>query len=205
MNRRQFLECAAILVSGSSISRMAFSLSEQQQVYLATAPAYIAKEINYFTAEQRKVIAAMSEIVIPATETPGAVQAGVPKFIELMVSDWLTAEEKAIFDTGLRDLEVRIKKENSRPFYELTPKQQLSIMEEMEAAVSDSAWYEFGNIARDFVSDAPFICQLKELTIWGFFTSEVGAREVLRYNPMPMRFDGNTERSPEDSSWFSNL
>ena len=62
-----------------------------------------------------------------------------------------------------------------------------------------------GNTRRDFISDAPFICQLKELTVWGFFTSEVGAKQVLRYNPMPMKFDGHFPRSPGDTTWAPNV
>ena len=74
-------------------------------------------------------------------------------------------------------------------------------MEALEEAASDSAWYEFANTQRDFISDAPFICQIKELTVWGFFTSEIGEKQVLRYNPMPMRFDGDIPLGPDESTW----
>ena len=201
MNRREFLQCAAILVSGASASQLGFTLSEEQQVYLASAPDYNKGKVNYLTPAQRKIIAAMAEVVIPRTDTPGAIDAGVPNFIELMASDWFNEQESAIFSAGIKAMEEQVPSVYGKPFDQLDAAQQLEIMEELEAQASDSSWYEYGNVQREFISDAPFICQVKELTIWGFFTSEVGATQVLRYEPMPMAFDGNTPLSRQDSSW----
>ena len=201
MNRREFLQCAAILVSGASASQLGFSLSEEQQVYLASAPDYNKGKVNYLTPVQRKIIAAMAEVIIPRTDTPGAIDAGVPNFIELMASDWFNEQESAIFSAGIKAMEEQVPSVYGKPFDQLDAAQQLEIMEELEDQASDSSWYDYGNVQREFISDAPFICQVKELTIWGFFTSEVGATQVLRYNPMPMSFDGNTPLSPQESSW----
>lgn len=205
MNRREFLQCAAILVSGSSAAQLGFSLNEEQQVYLATAPDYIATEVDYLTPAQRKIIAAMAEIVIPRTGTPGAIDAGVPRFIELLAADWFNDEERAIFAAGLADMETRIPDEYGLPFDQLDAATQLEIMEEMEDRASDSPWYDFANVQREFISDAPFICQVKELTIYGFFTSEVGSKQVLRYDPMPMEFDGDYPLSKDDSTWSGSF
>jgi hypothetical protein len=205
MNRREFLQCAAILISGASASQLGFTLSEEQTVYLATAPNYNTTAVNYFTANQREIVAAMAEVIIPRTDTPGAIDAGVPRFLELMVAHWFNDEERAIFTAGLLDIETRIPVDYGKPFHQLSAQTQLDIMESLEKEASDSSWYEFGNVLRDFISDAPFVCQLKELTIWGFFTSEKGGSQVLRYDPMPMYFDGNIPLSPEDSSWSNPI
>lgn len=201
MNRREFLECAAILVGGLSVSRLGFSLSTEQMAYLATAPDYANKHADLFSDSQRRIVAAMAEIIIPRTDTPGANDAGVPHFIELMVVDWFNDQERGIFMSGLMEIETAIPSEYGKPFDELSTSQQLSIMEAMEEAAGDSPWYQQGNTRRAFISDAPFICQVKELTSWGFFTSEVGATQVLRSNMIPARFDGDIPLSPDDSSW----
>jgi hypothetical protein len=203
MNRREFLQCAALLISGASASQLGFTLSEEQQIYLASAPNYNAHAVNYFSTAQREIVAAMAEVIIPRTETPGAIDARVPQFLELMVAHWLNDGERAIFNTGLQDIENRIPLEYGKPFQQLSGAQQLEIMEALENAASDSPWYEFGNVMREYISDAPFICQFKELTIWGFFTSEEGGAQVLRYDPMPMYFDGDIPLAREDSSWSS--
>lgn len=201
MKRREFLQCAALLVSGLSASQVGFSLTREQETYLASAANYTLSEVDYLTDEQRKIIAAMAEVIIPRTDTPGAIDAGVPRFIELMAADWLNDEERAIFEAGIKDMETRIPRDFGKPFYALSRDEQVAVMEAMEDAASDSEWYSFANVQRDFISDAPFICQVKELTVYGFFTSEAGSKQVLRYDPMPMYFDGELPLSPDDSSW----
>ena len=200
MNRRELLQCAAVLISGVSASRLVFALSQEQWTYLATAPDYTDRKVDYLTPAQRRIIAAMAEVIIPETETPGAIAAGVPRYIELMAADWLNAQEQAIFSAGVAAMETDIPAQYGEAFDQLDARQQLAIMQELEEQAGDSNWYQFGNVQREFISDAPFICQLKELTIWGFFTSEVGMTQVLRYDPMPMRFDGDTPLGPNDSS-----
>jgi len=205
MKRRDFLECAALLITGASASQLGWTLTSEQEVYLAGAPDFINQPLNYFSTEQRALIAALSETIIPRTDTPGAIDAGVPRFIELMVSGWFTDAERTYFDAGLAALQLRAEKDWGAPYLQLDNSSRLALLEALEADASDSDWYELGNIRRDFLSDAPFICQLKELTVWGFFTSEVGGTQVLRYEPMPMYFDGDTPLDPNDSSWMPYL
>ena len=205
MNRREFLQCAAVLVSGASASQLGFSLSDEQLTYLAAAPNYNTRKVDYLDEAQRKVLAAMCEVVIPRTDTPGAIDAGVPRFVELMAQDWLNDEERAIFDTGMKDMLQRIPADYGAPFDRLDLDTQVAIMEEMEDAASDSPWFELGNVQRQCISDAPFMWQIKELTVWGLFSSEAGSKEVLRYNPMPMYFDGDIPLDPEESSWAGRL
>lgn len=201
MNRRELLQCAAILVSGTAVSKLGFALTDEQLTYLATAENYASNTVNYFTPAQRRIIAAMAEVIIPRTGTPGAIDAGVPHFIELMAAHWLNEQERQLFGAGLTDMETRIPREFGKAFDHLDATQQLAILEAMESAAADSPWYARGNIRRAFISDAPFICMVKELTIWGFFTSEVGASQVLRTNMMPMRFDPNVPLGPDDNAW----
>jgi len=206
MNRRDFLQCAAILVSGTAVGRWGFALSEEQRAYLAAAPNYNARPVNYLEPEQRRIVAAMAETIIPRTETPGAIDAGVPAYLERMMAEWLNEQEREVFAAGLADMETRIPREYGRAFHELEPGEQRAIMEALEQAASDSPWYDPGNnIHSDYLSDAPFICQFKELTIWGFFTSEVGGTQVLRHNPMPMYFDGEIPLSPDESTWSGRM
>lgn len=204
MNRREFLQCAAILVSGVSASQIGLSMSPAQQRFIAARPNYIAASVNYFTEEQRRAVAAISEIIIPVTDTPGAIDAGVPRFIELMVSDWFNEGERNIFDEGLQALMRNSKQRYGASFDALPPGRKLRLLAKLESEAGDADWYQFGNTLRTFDSQAPFICQMKELTIWGFFTSEVGATQVLRYDPMPMKFDGNRKLGPDESSWKSS-
>ena len=124
MDRREFLQCAAILTSGASVAQLGFALHEEQLVYLATAPDFIASDVNYFTPAQRQTIAALAEAIIPATDTPGAIDAGVPKFIELMVANWLNDQERSLFDAGFASLESQTLRDHSLRFEQLGGQQQ---------------------------------------------------------------------------------
>lgn len=205
MNRREFLQCATLLISGIGASKMGWALSEEQQVYLATAPNFTDREIDYFTPAQRELVAAIAETIIPRTDTPGAIDANVPRYIEIMVAEWLNDEERAIFNNGLSQLQEHTQQELGMTFVQLDVEARTQVLEGLEAAASDSSWYDLGNVRREFISDAPFICQIKELTVWGFFTSEVGGTEVLRSNIMPMRFDGEYPLASDDSSWSGRI
>ena len=201
MNRREFLQCAAVLVSGATASGLGFALSHEQHAYLATAPDYASRPVDIFSGEQRRILAALAETIIPRTDTPGAIDAGVPRFIEVMVAEWFNDQERAIFEDGLKDMEARIPTEFGKPFHQLSGEQQIAILEAMEEAASDSPWYSRNNAQMGYISDVPFICHLKELTAWGFFTSQLGCQQVLRDDIMPMRFDGDVPRDPDDSAW----
>ena len=168
MNRREFMQCIAILASGTSLSQLGFALSENQQKFMRAAPDFTSRTVDYFTTGQRELVSAMAEAIIPRTETPGAIDAGVPRFIEMMVAEWLNDQEKAVFTTGIQEMETAIPARYGAPFQELESNQQLEILEDMESAARESSWYQFGNVMRDFISDAPFICHMKELAIWGF-------------------------------------
>lgn len=205
MNRRELLQCATLMISGLGHSQLGFSLTAEQRTYLATAPDYTDREVDYFSSSQRKLISAIAEAVIPATDTPGAIDAGVPRYIELMVSDWFTQAEQRIFIAGLEELQANSQNQFQMSFDELDAAKQERILEQLEHQAGDSSWYEPGNVDRAFVEGAPFICQVKELTVWGFFTSEVGAKQVLRHNPMPMRFDGDVPLDVHDSSWTRSV
>ena len=88
MNRRQFLQVAALLASGATAVPNAWSLNVEQRKYLAAQADYVdSRSLDFFTAAQRASIAAAVEQIIPRTETPGALDAGADRFVELMVED----------------------------------------------------------------------------------------------------------------------
>ncbi|MBB6520366.1 gluconate 2-dehydrogenase subunit 3 family protein [Pseudoteredinibacter isoporae] len=206
MDRRHFLQVATLLGGAfatralADLSGPAVSDSEALQP-LATGPSIGELPANLFQIQERTDLAAMVEAVIPRTDTPGAVDAGVPNFVEHMVQHWLSDAERALFLKGFRALQVASREKHSREFSQLTMDQQLDFLEALEDEASGSPWYDFANVQRQYVEGAPFICQLKELTIFGFYSSEVGATQVLRHDPMPMQFDGEFVLNEDDSTW----
>ncbi|MFK8049114.1 MAG: gluconate 2-dehydrogenase subunit 3 family protein [Halioglobus sp.] len=201
MNRREFMQCAAVLTAGSAVFPSGWVMSEEQKVFIASQANYIERgTANFFTSEQRATVTAIAEHIIPATDTPGATDAGAGKFIELMVSDWLTDDERTLFMDGLAELQSRA----SASFADLDGSTQLAMLEQLEDEAGDSSWYDLGNVTRVWEGTAPFVCQIKELTVLGFMFSEVGSKEFLRENPMGS-FDGGLPLGSDDSAYAGEL
>ncbi|WP_281645965.1 gluconate 2-dehydrogenase subunit 3 family protein [Parendozoicomonas sp. Alg238-R29] len=200
MNRRWFLATTALAVSGFATSVIA-RLGQDQNAHLALGPSITEQPQSFFSDDQRALVAQITETIIPRTDTPGAIDAGVPVFVESMVAEWLVEKEKNIFLQGLEQVTRLSQQDYQKSFTELDASQRTRILEILEKEASDSPWYNFGNVQRDFVEGAPFICQIKELTIFGFYSSEVGAKETLRHNPMPMSFDGEYGLDEGESTW----
>ena len=79
-----------------------------------------------------------------------------------------------------------------------------ALLETVEEEQGDHGWFAFGGTSvADVQKDIPFLALFKEITVTGFFMSEVGAQEVLRYNMMPGNFDGDVDLDYNDSSWAS--
>tara|TARA_R110002110_G_scaffold415561_2_gene650943 strand:+ start:167737 stop:168381 length:645 start_codon:yes stop_codon:yes gene_type:complete len=199
MNRREFLQVAALLTAGATTAPRGWAMSDEQQAFLAAQPDYIDRHTtDFFSPAQRATAAAIAEQIIPATDTPGALDAGVPRFVELMVADWFTDRERQNFMAGLDAFGAR----TGGTFPALSAPEQLALLEQEEDAASESDWYKMGNTMRMWDDTAPFICQFKELTVLGFFLSDVGATQVLRNNPMGS-FKGDIPLGSKDAAYHT--
>ncbi len=139
---------------------------------------------------QRKLCTVLAELIIPTTDTPGAISAGVPAFVEMMVCDWYTATERKIFLDGLNALNKDCQDRHSAAFLEVSEKQQIMALHRQEDL---AAAYEAPQDATSFLmpkedEHVPFFDKLKELVVIGYYHSEVGAKQELIYKPMPMEY-----------------
>jgi gluconate 2-dehydrogenase gamma chain len=201
MKRREFLQAAAVLTAGASVLPPGWSMNQQQRAFLAAQPDYIDRhQPALFTAAQRATVTTVAEHIIPHTDTPGAKDAGVPRFIELMVSDWFKEDERTVFMSGLADLEQRA----NGSFSALPAGEQLELLEQLEDQAGAADWFAVGNTMRIWDEQAPFICQFKELTVLGFFLSEPGATQVLRENPMGS-FQGDILLAENEPAYATKL
>ncbi len=143
-----------------------------------------------FDESQRKMCAVLAELIIPTTDTPGAIEAGVPAFVEMMVSDWYTPAEREIFLEGMSALDRDCFDRYSNAFLELGEEQQIKALSHQEDL---AATYQPPKDDTSFLipkedEHAPFFDKLKELVVIGYYHSEVGAKQELIYNPMPMEY-----------------
>jgi hypothetical protein len=189
MDRRTLLRNTALVLGGIASSSVT-------RAVLAGVDGRIAIQKPVFTTLQREQCSLLTEMIIPRTDTPGAIEAGVPRFLEVMVSDWYTDRERAIFFSGLEMLDNYCTDSFNKRFLECDQDQRISALEQAE---KDSEGYKAdadgmtgegeGSLMPGPEDEGkPFFIKLKELTVLGYYTSEVGAKQELRYDPMPMEY-----------------
>lgn len=121
--------------------------------------------------DQIEQVATIAELIIPTTDTPGARAAKVHEFVDLMLTDWYPQQDRTRFLDGLADADARAQAAHSRSFLDCSEEQQVAVLTELdEEAYSGSR----GN-------GMPFFRMMKELTLTGYYTSEIGATQELKY------------------------
>jgi hypothetical protein len=191
MNRREALQRAALVLGYTiSIPTMSAVLNG------CKARPELAFKPEFFTAEQASLIAEVSEIIIPKTDTPGAKDAGVPKFIDLLVRDCYKKEDQDTFLKGLEEFDKGAKDAYGDAFLDLDPGQQAEYVTKVHSdMIAASKEVDMRGKPR------PFIHSMKELTVVGFFTSEPGATQVLQYVPVPGAYKGCIPLSEVGKTW----
>jgi gluconate 2-dehydrogenase gamma chain len=139
---------------------------------------------EFLTADQASVVSEVAEIIIPKTDTPGAKEVGVPSFIDKILKDVYSAEDQKRFTDGLMAFDEEAKKAYGDAFLDLEAEQQ----QEHVRKLHDEAIKAERNT--NPAPKRPFILMMKELTMLGFFTSEVGATKVLQYDAVPGAYKG---------------
>ena len=129
-----------------------------------------------FTPAQRALVSALSERVIPTTDTPGAIAAGVPEFIEKLLADWSLPEDRVPILAGLDAIEARSRQDYKVAAAAASPQQQDALLTlAMEGKVPGGA---------------DFFEKFRQLVITGYYTSEIGIMQEREYLPVPGSYDG---------------
>jgi gluconate 2-dehydrogenase gamma chain len=182
MDRRQLLK---ILAAAGVISPCTALLNACSNETPLSTPHPSISDI------QRKSITILCDLFIPRTETPGAVDAGVPAFLEKVVTQYYHEGERQNFLNGLDALDQITAKAEQKAFVNASLEAQTNALTEMMNLASDYKPLQSKLGIKLIDENAPFFIQLKDMVVTGFYTSEVGMKEELAYLPMPMKWDGN--------------
>ncbi|MFT3682583.1 MAG: gluconate 2-dehydrogenase subunit 3 family protein [Ferruginibacter sp.] len=159
----------------------------------------------------------VGETILPATSTPGAKAAKVGEFMKIMVTDCYTPEEQKVFLEGIGKLNDACDKMHGHDFIKATPEQRKELLLSLEKeakevqAQRNKADSDYKKAERDKGNTLPLDFQnpvaphyytlMKQLTMLGFFTSEVGATKALRHIPVPGKYDGSYPYKKGDRAW----
>ena len=175
LDRRGLLTGASALLGAELVAPLARALAAEAMP-AAAAPGFTASR-TAFTPEQRLRVAAISERIIPTTDTPGAIAAGVPAFMEMMLADWYEPTDRNEFMTGLGVLEGYSRIQFSRPLAGISPEEQDLVL---NLAMTGRIPALPGN----------FFEHCRQLVIMGYYTSEIGCKQERVYLPVPGHYDG---------------
>lgn len=147
------------------------------------------------TDARNKMVTQLSERIIPATDTPGAKAAKVNQYIDHMLTNWNTEEEKDHFLGGLDKVDERSNDRFESNFVDLGEADQITLMEELEQEAMDNPNPVPGTDLK------PFFSMMKEFTIVGYYTSEIGASKELKLNIVPGRYNACMPYSEVGRAW----
>lgn len=181
MNRRQVLQRVAYLMGGAISAPAVLGLLN------GCSPKQEASTWQpvFFSKEQGAIVAEVTDIIIPRTNTPGAKDVGVPGFIDTILKDVYEQGDRDRYLAGLKEFDDAARKAHGKPFVELSKAQQT---EQVQKFNDDAIATELAYDPRPKDLKRPFILMTRELTLLGFFCSKVGATEVLQYVAVPGGF-----------------
>lgn len=171
MNRRELLELLAVAVPALA------GLSADQRAVLEQSLSSPRRR-GLFDPHQFDTIDQLSEIIIPATTTPGAHAAGVAAFIEHIVADWYSEDDRVAFLAGLEDVDARSIRVSGHSFIGAPAAEQMAVVQQLESSLAAS-------------DTTGFWARFKALTLYGFYNSEPGITQVLKTPFMPGFYDGD--------------
>lgn len=184
MNRRELLKmitaATGYALIGSPVLMAACSRADE---YRGTA----------FSGADVGLLAEIAETIIPRTSTPGASDAEVAPFIAMMVDDCYSDADQATFHEGLVTFKRDCTNTYKTQFASLEPAKKQQFLSGLDQQAR--------SYQRSEGASAHYFTMIKQLTLLGFFTSEIAQKEVLRLLPIPGRYDGCYPLQKGETAW----
>ena len=186
MNRRDALASIALLVGGTLIGAEAF----------LSGCKTTGKKEGLFALDDLALLDEVGDTILPTTaSSPGAKAAQIGQFMKTMVTDCYDEGDQKVFTEGIDKLNDASKKKYDKSFMELTPSQKHDLLVILDAEAKDY------NAKKKDGDSHHYFSLMKQLTVWGYFTSEVGAEKALRYLPVPGKYIGDLPYKKGDKAW----
>lgn len=177
MNRRDALKSLSLILGGAVFGSRNFlsgQINPDAETFAST-----------FTIEDLAFLDEVGETILPATEdSAGAKAAKIGAFMQEILSTSYNDEERKTFMGGIRELNNVSRSHAGRGFMALSPEERYDLLLELEKEPSP-----------------PYYQMMKQLTLWGYFSSEIGATQALAHLPVPGRWDPCIPITPDTKPW----
>jgi hypothetical protein len=186
MNRREAIKQVTAMLGGVALIGGGGLVAAVERAHARAASRV---RVGTFSAQDVALLDEIAETILPETKTPGAKAAQVGAFMALMVTDTYTERNQGVFRDGLQQL-------NAASFMTATPPQRLARLEQLDREQKAYMDARQGN-------DTPphFFRMMKELTLLGYFTSEIGCTQAQRYVEAPGAFEPCVPYTPGERAW----
>lgn len=188
LNRREAIARLAMLIGFAVIGAESL-LSGASVAGKKTAPG--------FSDAERTLLDEIGDTIIPATDTPGAKAAHIGAFMIMMVTDCYDDAHHAVFKAGLGKINEASRQRHGKSFLASTPAERTALLNELDAE-------QRAHQAQKAKDEPPhYFRLLKQLTLLGYFTSEIGCTKALRYLEVPGAYRGSEPYKKGDRAWFT--
>ncbi|MYA36713.1 MAG: gluconate 2-dehydrogenase subunit 3 family protein [Gammaproteobacteria bacterium] len=187
LTRREAIRRVSTLFGGAALVG--------QSAILASCAAPQDAENVLFSGSEIALLDEIAETILPENDTPGAKAAGVGAFMALMVADTYYERDQAIFREGLAAIDSASRESSGAGFAAATAADRQALLEALDAEQHD--------YMRDKSPEEPahFFRMMKELALLGYFTSEIGYMQAMRYVETPGRYDPCASLAPGEKIW----
>jgi hypothetical protein len=187
-----------LLSRREAVARLALAMGAPLfglDAFLRAAPLEGKLSDPAFSSEDLALMDEIGDTIIPATDTPGAKDVGIGAFMVMMVRDCCDDRQHAAFRAALNEIDAAARARFATSFVASSPAQRTELLGELERQ-----WR--GASAPESVRDGFRL--IKELTLVGYFTSEIGATHALRYVETPGSLNGNAPYRTGERDWYTS-
>jgi hypothetical protein len=142
------------------------------------------------TRDELALTGVLADLIIPKTDTPGALAVGAHRTIDHLLKVCTLAPEQAAFRAGLARIDAVAKSQGGKPFARLPAARQTALLTAIDTGAAPFS-----------KEDQRFFRQLKGYVAFAYYTSEVGATKELAYLPVPGGFTGDIKVTPSTRTW----
>lgn len=153
--------------------------------------------LRTLNAQQNATVKAMAEMIIPRTETPGAVDVGAAEFIDLILTEWCDDVERTRFVAGLADIDSRSQARWGKVFVDCSSDQQADILTALGKKMTEEIKETIPRARGRGTSPTNFYAMFRHLTLTAYYTSEAGATDELHFEMIPGQYQGCAEPAKE--------
>ena len=154
--------------------------------------------VGVFSPDDVAFLDEVAETILPETSTPGARAAQAGAFMALMVTDTYSDRDQQVFRDGMKALDEASRRMNGKAFMEASPAQRLALLEAVDRA-------RYGYQKGKKSGEPPhYFSQMKWLAMLGYFTTEIGYTQALRYLETPGRYDPCVPYTAGEKIWASH-